>query len=121
MQLQPPERDAQHELEAFRHVAFARVRREGVVAEVGALEEAADDFADVEHADDRVVLAAAHDEADVRGGGRVARGRGAVPVHERRVARGRRRRVHPRAVQPAARLHGGEKARGVRLAAGGRR
>ena len=67
MQPELPERDAKHELETFGHVARASVRGERIVSKVRALEETTDDFADVEHADDRVVLAAADDEAHVRG------------------------------------------------------
>ena len=107
MELQP--RNAtEHELQAFGHVAGARVRREGVIAEVGALEKAADDFADVEHADDRVVVTPAHEKTRVRRGQRIVPCEAAVTVHEREVARAGRRRLHPCSMQPAASLCSGQ-------------
>src|SRR5688572_28401462 len=62
MQLHQPERVAKNESQAFRHVAIARVRSEGVEAEVRAAEGTVKDLAYVDHADDLVVLAPAHEE-----------------------------------------------------------
>src|SRR5262249_43375777 len=63
MELQPPERVPEHEVEPLAHQPLAGVRLERVVAEVRALEEAVRDLAEVEHAGDSVVLAPADEEA----------------------------------------------------------
>ena len=82
MQLQHPKRDVEHEVEALGHVARTGVRREGVVTEVGALEDAADDFAEVEYADDGVVGGAADEIADMGSHHRIPIREPAEAAHE---------------------------------------
>jgi hypothetical protein len=63
MQLHGGESVPQNQLHAFTHVALAGERLLGVIAEVGALKEPANDLAQREHTGNRAVLEPANKEA----------------------------------------------------------
>ena len=89
-----PERVAQDQRQAFRHVALARVRPERVVAEVGALEVPAHDLVQVDHAHDGVVGAPPDEQTMTARSGRQH------PAHH---GPGRLGRVDPRPMKATAR------------------
>ena len=60
VELELSKRDFERQRHSLRHVTAAGMRREREVAEIGALEGAAHDLGEIEHADQRVVLAAKH-------------------------------------------------------------
>src|SRR5882724_3060441 len=66
VQTEPAEGRADDERHGLGHEALPRVRRERIVAEVGAPEHAAHDLADVHDADELARAAAADEVADVR-------------------------------------------------------
>src|SRR5215469_11228373 len=67
MQSQRSKCDAQREREPLGHVAAPGMRSERVVAEVRTAECATNDFAQVEDADERIILLPADEQADVGG------------------------------------------------------
>jgi hypothetical protein len=98
MQPESPKREIERERKAFGHVPLAGKRSEGVVADVSAVERAADDFREVDHARDQAVLVAHDEEADVAR----RRGRRMIALDVRGECRRRFRCMHPAAVQVAA-------------------
>src|SRR5512138_571716 len=92
----------EHEREAAAHVTCSGMRRERVVAQIAALERAAHDLAQIEDSDERVVVPAKHEKADMREIQRVDPRRSSVARNERTVALGAQRRLHPPAMQIAA-------------------
>jgi len=94
MQFHGGERVAQHQLQAFHHVALPVERTLRVVPHVGALEEAPNDLTQRINAGDRAILEPAHEEAlDIR-----------LPAPRHPLDEGLRvgGRGHPAAVQPTA-------------------
>jgi hypothetical protein len=110
MQGERPERRVEREAERFLHQTLAGVGPEPVIAEIGALERAAHDLGEVEHAHRRVVVAAQGEEPDVRAREHIAAAE-ARAIGLERVAR--QRRDHPARVQPPAPPRGLEKSAGV--------
>ena len=113
MQFQPAEGEFEREGETVRHQAGPRVRREGVIAEIRAVKRAADDLAEVEHADDRVVADAADEQPGMRRGMRVALRAGAEARDVVAKPGDPVGRPDPAAVQGTARAGRGEKRIGV--------
>ena len=72
MQPQGAKSYAQHERKSFAHVALAGMFGESVISEVGALKRTADNLAEVEYTDRRIVFSSANDHAHVRCVPRVA-------------------------------------------------
>src|ERR1700730_13318306 len=66
MQPQGAKSYAQNERKSFAHVALAAMSGESVIPEVGALKRTADNLAEVEYTDRRVVFSSANEHADVR-------------------------------------------------------
>jgi hypothetical protein len=95
MQTLEPKRVVEAERQRLRHVARARHAGKRVIAEVSALEGAADDLGEIHDAGERAVVAANDEECDVAR--RVA---GEAMTLEIRRVRGRReRRMDPAAVE----------------------
>ena len=97
---EPGEGVPQRELDALGHVALTGVRGEGEIPEVGAAERTADDVAEIEGADQRVVVVAKRQQADVL---QPLDGHGATAEPGDIGVEGLdgRRRLDPAAVQPA--------------------
>ena len=66
MQSQGAKPDPHHKRESLAHVALAGMFRESVIAEIGALKRAADNLAEVEYTDRRIVFSSANEHTDVR-------------------------------------------------------
>src|SRR6476620_11644766 len=96
MQLHLAECELERKREAFRHVSVTGERRERVIADVRALENAADDLREIDDASKRLVVVAHDEEARMP---RVGRCR-AVARDVCGERAGCRRRLHPARMQP---------------------
>jgi len=75
MQLQGAKAHPQRESESLAHVTSAGMFRESVIAQVSALKRPADNLAEVEYTDRRIVFSPANEHTDVRRMPGVARSR----------------------------------------------